>query len=650
MAPAHTESEQIVRACRGQANAQGLKLVPAGQVHYALGMKPVLTTARLLLITLMLAVLSPLGYAQSYLPSVPQGRDPGLWNLMNRAIDWMYEASPMWIGPLLGDDSRNDEMGDGSAAAIEAGIEQTRAFLEELRGIDRSGFSDADHLAADLLIYQWKQDLRLAPFKSWQKPVTSIGGPQVWLPQLGDQVPTRTREDLANYLTRLKRVPIAVGDAIDNMRLGIAEGRVPPRVVVEPAVDQSLAQAAPEYREDPTQSSFYGPFKELDPADPIAVEAREIIAQRIVPVYMELAVFLSNEYLPVCREAIGAADGVDGVEAYSAMITTHTTLPEWDAEMVYQKGLEEVVRIRAEMMEVIARSDWPGNDKSWASADAKFQAFCVYMRTNPRFYYDDPEALLEGYKVISKTIDPELTKLFGVLPRLTYGVRPLPEQAAASAPTAYYYPGSLNTGQPGYFVANLTKLDQRPKHEMMALTLHEAVPGHHFQIAIAQEIENQHPIRKTIGFTGYVEGWALYAEKLGLEMGEGQYGLYADPYDDFGRLNMEMWRAMRLVVDTGMHSKGWSRQRAVEFMQNNSALAMHNIEAEIDRYIGWPGQATGYKMGEIVILDIRREAEDALGESFDLRAFHDELLGDGAMPLPVLRKKMSRWIENQRLE
>lgn len=603
-----------------------------------------------LLPLIALLLLAPLARAQDYLPKCPPDRDPALWDLMNRALEQAYIADPMGIGPLLGDESRNDKLGDSSAAAIERGTQQTRELLVELKGMDRSGFTDRDQLAADLLIYQWEQELRLSAFKQWQMPVNSIGGPQVWLPQMGDSVPLRTRKHYEDYLTRLKRVPIAVGDAIDNMRLGIAEGRVPPRVVVEPAVEQAMAQANPEFREDASQSPFYGPFAKLDYDDPLAVEAREVIAQRIVPVYLELAVFLSNEYLPACRESIGAAQGVDGRGAYDAMITSHTTLPDWDAEKVHRMGLTEVARIRMEMMKVIARSDWVGNDKSWASEDAKFLAFTEYLRTDSRFYFTNPDDLLEAYRVVSKRIDPELPKLFGTLPRNTYGVRPLPGLSAESAPTAYYYPGSLKSGQAGYFVANLTKLDQRPKYDMLALTLHEAVPGHHLQIALAQEIENQHPIRKTMGFTGFVEGWALYAERLGLEMGEGEHGLYEDPYSDFGRLNFEMWRAMRLVVDTGMHSKGWSRDRAVEFMKSNSALSEHNINAEIDRYIGWPGQATGYKMGEIEILRIRREAEAALGEDFDIRAFHDAVLGDGAIPLPVLEQRINRWVETQRRE
>ncbi|MEX0876567.1 MAG: DUF885 domain-containing protein [Phycisphaerales bacterium] len=621
-------------------------------------MKPITSSVRLALLAcaFLLAAPASTAAAQDYLPPVPEGRDAGLWDLMNRAIDRAYEADPMWIGPLLGDESRNDQLGDVSAGAIQERTGETRELLEELRGLDRSGFSEADRLAADLLIYQWEQDLSLAAYKQWQMPVTSVNGPQVWLPQIGDQVPTRTREHLRDYLTRLKRVPIAVGDHIDNMRLGIEERRVPPRVVVEPAVEQALAQASPQFREDPGHSPFYGPFESLDADDPLAVEAREVIAQRIVPVYLELALFLQNEYLPATRDSIGATEGIDGMAGYNAMIASHTTLPELTADEIHRIGLDEVKRIRAEMMEVIRETGWyvhligrvdPTPD--WARNDDErlFEEFTRYLRTDPGFYYDQPDALLDGYKVISKTIDPELTKLFGTLPRLTYGVRPLPAMAAESAPAAYYYPGSLNAARPGYFVANLSQLDQRPKYEMMALTLHEAVPGHHFQIALAQEIENQHPIRKTMGFTGFVEGWALYAEKLGLEMGEGEHGLYSDPYDNFGRLNFEMWRALRLVVDTGMHAKGWSRERAVEFMKSNSALSEHNIEAEINRYIGWPGQATGYKLGEIEIIKIRRRAEETLGDAFDIRAFHDELLGDGALPLPVLREKMDRWIESQ---
>ena len=487
-------------------------------------------------------------------------------------------------------------------------------------------------------------------------PITSISGPQIWLPQMGNQVPMQTAKHREDYLTRLKRVPILIGDEIDDMRLGIAERRVPPKVVVEPAIAQCLAQASPAIRDDPTTSPFYKPFLKMDPNDPIAIKARKVISDRIVPVYQELAVFLQNEYLPACRDSIGAAQGVDGIEAYNAQIASHTTLPDLDADEIHEIGLKEVARIRTEMIGVIRETDWYAlmeglidPQPSWVRGDDNqlFAAFVEMLRTTPRFYYTEPDDLLNGYKVIAKTIDAQLPSLFRVLPSLPYGVKPLPAFSAEAAPTAYYYPGSWETGRPGYFMANTSRLDQRPKYEMLALTLHEAVPGHHLQISLAKEMENQHPIRKTLGFTGFVEGWALYSEKLGLEMGDGENGLYSDPYDNFGRLNFEMWRAMRLVVDTGMHSKGWTRAQAVEFMRTNSALSEHNIEAEVNRYIGWPGQATGYKIGEIKILELRAKAESALKDKFDLRAFHQEVLGGGAIPLPVLEQRISRWIDHQ---
>ena len=598
---------------------------------------------------LLSMLLSPMGFAQDYLPDCPGGRDPELWAIMNQGIELAYQGDPISVGALLGDESRNDQLADQSAKAIAARLAIKQALFNDLKALDLSGFVHADRLAAELLIYQWGKDLRLSAFKQWQIPITSISGPQVWLPQMGSRVVMQTAKHRQDYLTRLKRVPILIGDQIDNMRLGIADGRMPPLVTIESSVEQAMTQASRAYREDPSQSPFYKPFLELDRNDPVAIEARKVIAERIVPVYQELAVFIQNEYLPACRDSIGAAQGVDGIEAYNAQIASHTTLPGLSAADIHETGLREVARIKAEMLEVIAGTDFGGHAE-FISDDAKFASFVDYLRTDDRFYYTEPEDLLNGYKAMAKTIDGELPKLFRVLPSLPYGVKPLPAFSAESAPTAYYYPGSAETARAGNFMANLSLLDQRPKYEMLALTLHEAMPGHHLQIALAQEITGQHPIRKTMGFTGFVEGWGLYSEKLGLEMGEGLNGLYSDPYDNFGRLNFEMWRAMRLVVDTGMHAKGWSREQAVEFMRTNSALSEHNIEAEINRYIGWPGQATGYKIGELKILEIRAKAEAALGENFDIRAFHEELLNDGAIPLPVLDKKMSQWIEAHQLK
>ena len=601
------------------------------------------------LATLLIGSIAQAQLVHPYLPECPDGRDPDLWAIMNQGIELAYQEDPVSVGALLDDESRNDQLADMSAKGIMSRLSQKQALLQDLKALDRDGFAHRDQLAADLLIYQWEQDLRLSVYKQWQIPVSSISGPQVWLPQLGSRVVMQTAQHRMDYLTRLKRVPIMIGDQIDNMRQGIAEGRVPPRVTIESAVEQSMTQASRAYREDPSQSPFYKPFVELDQDDPIAVEARKVISERILPVYQELAIFIQNEYLPACRDSIGATQGIDGISSYNAMIASHTTLPELGANDIHEIGLREVKRIQAEMLAVIKSTDWPAKSISMDSNIDVLSAFFEYLRTDGRFYYTEPDDLLNGYKAMAKTIDGELPKLFRVLPSLPYGVKPLPAFSAESAPTAYYYPGSAQTARAGNFMANLSLLDQRPRYEMLALTLHEAMPGHHLQIALAQEIQGQHPIRKTVGFTGFVEGWGLYSEKLGLEMGAGENGLYSDPYDNFGRLNFEMWRAMRLVVDTGMHAKGWTREQAVEFMRTHSALSEHNIEAEINRYIGWPGQATGYKIGELKILEIRARAEAAFGEDFDIRAFHEELLNDGPLPLPVLDKKMSRWIESHRL-
>jgi len=602
----------------------------------------------LALLILLALPLAPAAAAVSPLsPPVPEGRDSALWTLMSEYLEAMHERSPESVGPSFGDERLNDRLGDVSAAAEEAWNEQVAAFRLRAESLPLTDFTGPDRLDADLLIFDLDRQIAGAPFKGWQMPINSQGGPQVWLPQLSDRVPMRTEAHRRDYLARLRQVPIVVGDTIDNMRLGLAEGRVPPRAAVEPAVAQAMNQAAAAYRTDPASSPFYRPFLTLDQDSELAREARAVIAERIVPVYQELALFLQNEYLPACRASFGASEGVDGIALYNHALTEHTTLPDATAESIHRTGLAEVARIRAEMMDVIARTDWTGNETAWADDDAKFAAFVDFLRTDPRFYFTNPDDLLSAYKVASKDIDAEMPALFGRLPRLSYGVRPIPTFAARAAPTAYYYPGSLPAGIPGYFMANLTSLDQRPRYEMVALTLHEAVPGHHHQIALAQELENQHPLRTTYGFTAFVEGWALYAERLGLEVGPAEGGLYADPYDDFGRLNFEMWRALRLVVDTGIHAFGWPRQEAIDLITANSALSAHNIASEVDRYIGWPGQATGYKMGQIRISAMRARAEDTLGDAFDRRAFHDALLESGALPMPVLEAKMDRWLQEQ---
>tara|TARA_R110002096_G_scaffold173781_2_gene348018 strand:+ start:182098 stop:183939 length:1842 start_codon:yes stop_codon:yes gene_type:complete len=592
--------------------------------------------------------LCTLASAQPVLPECPPDRDQDLWSFMDRYLLELYDHDPGGYYQIVQDESRLGELEDVSAPSQQLWDDAESRLLEDLRKLDQSSYSEVDRTDFDLIQYRLMTSIAQSKYKGFQTPISSISGPQIWLPQMGSRLPMTTQKHREMYVQRLRGVDVLIGDHMDNMRAGIQSGRVPPKVILESVVDQVLAQCSGEIREDASKSPFYEPFLSLDASDPLAVEAREIIADRIIPVYTELALFLQNEYIPSCRDTIGASDGVDGIDGYNAMLAYHTTIPVIKADQIHEIGLHEVSRIKQEMMGVIAQSDWQPTDK-FGSQEEIFSAFTQYLRTDPRFYHTDPDALLEEYRSIAKRVDPGMVTLFRRLPRLSYGVKRMAQYQEDSAPTAYYYPGDMNSGVPGYFMANCSKLDQRPRYEMIALTMHEAVPGHHHQYALVGEIENQHPIRQTMGFTAFGEGWALYAESLGLEIGDrSTNGLYSDPYDNFGRLNMEMWRALRLVVDTGIHSKGWSRQQAIDYMIENSGLAPHNIEAEVDRYIGWPGQATGYMIGQLAIRGLRAVAERDLGEDFDLRDFHDELLKNGSVPLPLLELQINRWITNQR--
>lgn len=591
--------------------------------------------------------------AEPSLPACPPGRNAPLWSFMDKLLLEMYDQDPGSYYQIVGDESRLGELGDVSEASIQVWIDRQRELLAELRSLDQNGYSDADRTDFDLVQYQLMTSINQSKYKSHQTPVTSISGPQVWLPQMGSRLPMRTREHREMYVQRLRQIDVLIGDHMDNMRAGMQSGRVPPQVILGSTVEQVLAQCSAQIRNDPSMSPFFEPLRSLDVEDPLAMEARTIIEERIVPVFMELALFLQNEYIPSCRASVGASEGVDGIEGYNSQLAYHTTIMGVTADQIHQVGLREVERLKAEMMEVIAQTDWIEDPNGGGFLDTTpedlFAAFTKYLRTDPRFYHTDPDELLAEYQAISKRVDPGMVELFHTLPRLPYGVKRLPEYQEPSAPTAYYFTGDMESGVPGYFMANCSKLDQRPRYEMLALTMHEAVPGHHHQYSLVREMQNQHLIRQTMGFTAFGEGWALYAETLGLEIGDqSTNGLYADPYDNFGRLNMEMWRALRLVVDTGIHAKGWTRQQAIDYMTQNSALAPHNIAAEVDRYIGWPGQATGYMLGQLTIRALRRHAEEELGDAFDLRAFHDEVLKDGSIPLPILEKQINHWVFTQR--
>ena len=415
---------------------------------------------------------------------------------------------------------------------------------------------------------------------------------------------------------------------------GLAAGITPPRVTLRdvPAQFESLLT------DDPAKSPVLETFQQIPDAIPAADrerlrrEAVQIFQSQVAPALRKLHDYLVRTYIPGARQTTAMSDLPDGRDWYAYEVRNATTT-DLTPEQIHQIGLAEVKRIRQEMDALIVATGFQGS----------FDDFCKFLRTDPRFFYDKPEDLLTGFRDIAKRIDPELVKLFGKLPRLPYGVIPVPAYSEKSQTTAYYEEGSLAAGRPGELNANTYDLRSRPKWEMEALTSHEAVPGHHLQLSLAQEQEGVPEWRKHDDYTAFVEGWGLYAESLGSEI-----GLYQDPYSRFGQLTYEIWRAIRLVVDTGMHTMGWTRQQAIDYFRTNSAKTEHDIEVETDRYIVSPGQALAYKIGELKIKELRAYAQRELGPRFDVRAFHDHVLGDGAVPLDLLEKNVKAWVAEER--
>ncbi len=593
--------------------------------------------------------------AHSVSKASSRARNPRLVAIFDDYLAFTRHEAPVWA-TLQGDLRFNDKLTDASPQGVQRRRDATRDFIARLEAIPEGGLGEADRTDRALLLGQLRLSERWAAFYPEQSPMTSRAGPQFELPQLPDRVPLGTPKQRADYVVRLEGMATLIDQHIQQMRFGMNAGRVPPRVSMEGAVEQCRQIASPESLADPTRSPFYKPFRESSAGDPLATRARNAIGDEILPAFERLAGFLEREYIPACRDSIAAIDARDGEAMYALALRQHTTT-DLTPDQIHEIGVREVARIRAEMIDVIRRSDWYAEKTGeWAGEPDEqtlFSEFVAFLRSNPQFYHTDPAALLQEYRAIAKRIDGELARLFRLLPMAPYGIRPLPLLGSEHAPNGYYYQGSLDAGLPANFVVNISALDQRPRYEMIALALHEGMPGHHLQIALAQELDDQHPFRSEIHFTAFQEGWALYCERLGLEMGEdplsaGGRGLYENAYDDFGRLTYEMWRACRLVVDTGMHAKGWARDRSVQLMRDNTALSFANIDSEINRYIGWPGQACGYKLGELKIREWRAAAEDALGEAFDIRAFHEVLLSGGELPLDLLEERVMGWIDTKR--
>ena len=528
-----------------------------------------------------------------------------------------------------GDQRFADRLPDLSPEAIAQSQALDRAALARLEAINAAELSDQDRINHEVFGWQLRQQIAGQRFQRHLAPINQRGGIQTFVNIL-EQIPPRSVQDYENWIARLNAFDTYAAQTQALMAEGIRQKVTPPRVVMQRVSGQLKAQAV----DTVEASAFWKVFAEMPESIPAADQqrlrtaGRKAISESVLPAYRRLSAFFDAEYLPACSDSIAATDQPQGEDFY-AWVAEYFSTTELTPDAIHQIGLKEVARIRAEMEQV----------KQEVKFEGDLNAFFTHLRTDPKFYYDSPEALLEGYRAISKRIDPELVKVFRTLPRMPYGVRPIPDNIAPDTTTAYYQPAAADGSRAGYYYVNLYKPEVRPKWEMMALSLHEAVPGHHFQFALGLEMPEQPMFRRVAYVVAYGEGWALYAERLGYEM-----GLYDDPYDRMGQLAYDMWRAVRLVVDTGMHAKGWSRQQAIDYFLANAPKTEQDVVNEIDRYIAWPGQALAYKIGQLRISELRAKAEQALGDRFDLRDFNDAVLATGSVPLAVLERHIDRWI------
>lgn len=551
------------------------------------------------------------------------------------ADDWerRLRNSPLFA-TSLGDTRYSHELGDVGLEAVERRASETRALLARLDAIPRDSLSPADRVNYDIFGHGKRESLEEARLGLHLIPITNREGFHTSFPQLPDEVPLNTVADYEAYTARLRAFRPYVGGFVELMREGIRRGMVLPSVSLV-GVEETLQ---PHIVSDPAQSLLFRPFEEFPASVPeperarLAAAGRAAVAESVVEGYRDFLRFMQAEYVPAARPGIAASELPNGREIYAHEVRSYTTL-DLTPDQVHETGLREVARIRGQMDSLITSTGFTGT----------FAEFIHFLRTDPRFYVSTPEELMSRTALVLKRMDGELPKLFGRLPRMSYGIRPIPDFIAPRTTTAYYSRPSGDGTRAGFYWVNTYDLPSRPTYEIEALSLHEAVPGHHLQIALQQELEGMPNFRRYGGATAFVEGWALYAEQLGYDV-----GFYEDPYSAFGQLTYEMWRALRLVVDTGMHWKGWTRQQAIDYMAQNSALTLLNITNEVDRYIAWPGQALAYKTGQMKISELRAEAEAALGADFDIRRFHDVVLGSGSIPLTVLGDNVRAWIAEER--
>ena len=586
------------------------------------------STLRATVCLLLLAIANPDVAAESR----PRKRSSMLATLIEAEWEYQLEHSPTYAS-VLGDRRWNDRWGDRSLSAIKARHEHDLDVLQRLGKIDRSKLSAADQLNYDLFKKDYEQDVEESKYRWYLAPLNQRGGIQTQN-ELADSLRFETVKDFDDWIARLNAFPVYMDQTIALMGEGIKARVLLPKVIMQRVPGQIDKQIV----DKPEDSLFYKPFKRYPASIPAAERERlsrdalAAVNKNIIPSYKRFKKFFVDEYLPASFDEVGAWQLPQGEAMYAHFVRRYTTTNVTPRE-VHEKGLSEVKRIRAAMQEVMTQVGFKGT----------LAEFFTFLRTDKRFYYDTPEELFAAYQAMSKRIDPNLVKVFRKLPRMPYGVEVIPAAVAPDTTTAYYRQPSADGSRAGTYFVNLYKPESRPKWEMMALSLHEAVPGHHLQIALAQEQGDIPNFRRFGGYTAFVEGWGLYAESLGEDM-----GLYDDPYSKFGQLTYEMWRAVRLVVDTGIHQMHWTRKQAIDYFMENAAKQELDIVNEVDRYIAWPGQALAYKTGELKIKELRARARQELGSTFDIREFHEVVLGSGAVPLDVLERNVVEWIAKEK--
>ena len=567
-----------------------------------------------------------------------QGQDASTENLATSRLQslmdiyWSYRlAESPTLATAAGMNDYNHLLPQVAPLDRSRRLRAEQEFLLQLGDIDRTALNLENQINYDLLGWVLEISIESMELNTDRIPFNTFSSFFTGALRASYGVSMTTEEDYQAYTSRIREFPRYFAENIDNMREGMRSGFVLPKVIIDGVLPTVRAQVY----DNPDNSSLFEPIAEVSDRlsaavqEQIRLEAREAIRLYAIPAFRELAEFLQNEYYPMATEGIAAQDLSNGDAFYTHQIKVYTTRTDLSAEQIHNIGVSEVARIRKEMEEVIAASGFNGS----------FEEFTEFLRAEPRFYANDETALLKEASFIAKKIDYLLPEFFGRLPRVPYGVVPVPVEIAPNYTAASYNSSPVGGIRGGAFWVNTFALDQRPLYELPALTLHEAVPGHHLQTSIARELENLPEFRKELYFSAFGEGWGLYSEKLGIEM-----GIYGNSYEHFGRLSYEMWRACRLVIDTGIHSQGWTRQEAMNYLTDNTSLSAVNVRAEVDRYISWPGQALAYKLGEMKILELRQRTEAALGDAFDLRSFHDALLGQGALPLDILDTVIENYI------